>query len=257
MHAFTRKTSTSPFMSLISLAQARDAPSSHSRHKCMYHLCLRMHLVVSLMLGCSSGITTKLQDPAAKRSHAATMPRQYICTTKNCKPPGNAMPTSSSFSATSAAQCSEVRRQEALKVLNLYKFLGLASVPVDNKAWSSKRVSAVIALQQWPPYDANGRPRLPDPYDTSISKREWEALIVEAKAIVYRREYRRRSCLIIYNSPLYTCAGSPDLPNCSDDNLAEEQWEMMIDCVESTIEVLAAVHLQNRDRQGNGLDHHV
>ena len=135
----------------------------------------------------------------------------------------------------------EARRQKALAVVNTYKFLDLCHVPVENKAFGSKRVAAVIAMRQWAAYNENGRPPLPDPDDSAISKREWEVLIVEAKATVHRREYRRRLCHTMYNSPLYARAGSPIVPNCFDDALTEEDSEAQVHCVESAMVVAASV----------------
>ena len=86
------------------------------------------------------------------------------------------------------------RRRRALEVLANFAFLeidGVKVLPTELSDGPQKRVAVLEALRRWPPYAVNGNLLLPDPYDSTISKRMWEVLILETKATVVKREYRR------------------------------------------------------------------
>jgi len=121
---------------------------------------------------------------------------------------------------------SSARQREAGRILRKYKYLRLDPMPPVVKATGlSHREAVIIAMKQWKSYEDNGSPTLPDPYDDSICKRDWEALITESKAIVHQREYRRRSLIAISSNPFYVKAGRPKLPNCFDDHITDVQWD--------------------------------
>ena len=98
-----------------------------------------------------------------------------------------------------------------------------------------KRAFIIAAIQMWPPYILNGTPLLPNPHDGTITKRKWEMLIWELKAMLYWRDYRRRQVNNICESPGYAFAGSPSLPDPFDDNINEEQWEHIMETVQGRI----------------------
>ena len=107
-----------------------------------------------------------------------------------------------------------------------------------------KRMAIVQGLQVWRLWAENGSPPTPDPFDTSISKRQWEEHIGRVKLMVMRRAYRKLGVNTMANSISYDVAGRPVLPNHLDDSIDDDEWNILITV---TCELLDASHVASKN----------
>ena len=135
------------------------------------------------------------------------------------------------------------RHRDALRVLYSLQWLDLPIVPVyegPSHVPFPKRNAIIAAIENWPPYAANGSPVLPDPRNAAYKKRYWEMLILEVKASIFMREFRRRSLEPFLSDQLYECAGQPALPDPFDDDITTENWALRLRLLHNEIEMHVA-----------------
>ena len=123
----------------------------------------------------------------------------------------------------------------------------------------AKRMAAVEGLRSWTLWADNGCPPIPNPYDTSISKRQWEILVGQVKIVCLRRTYRKLGVTAISDSIPYAVAGRPLLPDCLDESIDDDEWNELITiaCQLLDASYAASVTCNNQTRENvrsDGLD---